>query len=51
MSLVKLGKPSGKKGFKNSVAVIQRMKELAVKETRFHDKKIVSGLFMNLIPL
>jgi hypothetical protein len=26
-------------------------KELAVKETRFHDKKIVSGLFMNLIPL
>lgn len=33
MSLVKLGKPSGKKGFKNSVAVIQKMKELAVKES------------------
>ena len=33
MSLGKLGKPSGRKGFKNSPEAIQRMKELAIKES------------------
>ena len=33
MSLVKLGKPSTRQGFKHSVATIQRMKELAMQES------------------